>query len=54
MSTRNKLVIYIIDVAWDELFCDEEYDVDKLTDDLNKEIKRIKKDIEDAWMYGDI
>ena len=43
MSGRNELATYIIDVAWDELFGDEEYDVDKLTGDLNKEIKRIKK-----------
>ena len=47
MNIENELVTYIISLAWDELFGDEEYDVDKLTDDLNKEIKRIKKDIEE-------
>lgn len=47
MNIENGLATYIISEAWDELFGDEEYDVDQLTDKLNKEIKRIKKEIEE-------
>ena len=45
---ENELSKYIISEVWDELFGDEEYDVDKLTADLNKEIKRIKKTNEEV------
>ena len=47
MNIENELTTYIISEVWDELFGDEEYDVDQLTDKLNKEIKRIKKEIEE-------
>lgn len=44
MSIENGLATYIIGEAWDTLFGEEEYDTDKLTDELNKQIKRIKKE----------
>ena len=47
MSVEKDLVEWFIDIAWDELHGEEEYDVDKLTDLLKDRLKKIKQELEE-------
>lgn len=48
MSVEKDLVEWFIDIAWDELHGEEEYEVDKLTDLLNDRLKKIKQEVEEG------